>query len=212
MNYLSNVAESVADNALLVAMQKSKTASSAAYTSIKTAPTIGPFIPLFCITYNSILLPENKTLLDQFIKDNFPKYYTKYKILTTLCLNETNGERILGLIKLQLANEPIKSLLPAIGLSVETIKTSTIDSLRREINVRFPKVLDYINTKKSELENAFTTIDINKLKQLATTSYGTSKPVGGKSRKSKKRSNKTKNVKQSSSKTKSRKNKSSHRK
>ena len=61
MNYLSNAAESVADNALLVAMQKSKTTSSAAYKGFKTAPTIGPFIPLFCVTYNSILSLENKT-------------------------------------------------------------------------------------------------------------------------------------------------------
>ena len=204
MNYLSNAAESVADNAVLLVIKNSKNGSIIAYNSISNLPPYGKFIQLFCITYNSILSPENKTLLDQFINNNFLKYYTKYQILTTLCLNETNGEKILDLIKAQLENEPIKSLLPAIGLSVDTINKATIETLKQTINDNFSNVLTYITIKKPELENAFTTIDINKIKELATSSSTTSKPVGGKSRKCKKRSNKTKKRKQSLGKTKSR--------
>jgi len=188
----SRLADQVSDNIALSVIKNSKTGSNIAYNSVTKIPTYGQFIQLFCITYNSILSPENKTLLDNFINNNFSTYKIKYKILTTLCMNETNGEKILKLIKAQLDNENIKSFLTAIGLSVETIKTSTIDSLRREINVRFPKVLDYINNKKSDLTTAFISIDINKIKELATSSSTPSKPVGGKSRKCKKRSNKTK--------------------
>ena len=62
-------------------------------------------------------------------------------------MNETNGEKILALIKAQLGNEPIKSLLPSIWLTIDTINKATIDSLQREINIRFPKVLEYITAK-----------------------------------------------------------------
>ena len=203
----SRLADQVSDNIALTAIKTSDILSKGVYNSVIIIPTYGQFIQLFCITYNSILNEKSKHELNEFMLTNFSKYYTKYEILKTLCMNETNGEQTngeqtngeqtngeqtLGLIKSQLASEKFKTLLLAIGLNVDTLQGATIETLKQNINDKFSNVLTYITGKKSELENAFISIDINKIKELATSSSTTSKPVGGKSRKSKKRSNKTK--------------------
>jgi hypothetical protein len=129
-------------------LQNSTFVSKMGYNALLTQanllyPGIGPvLLHFFCIGYN-LLNTSNKLELDNFIRNMFKEYYSKYEILTTLCKNET-----LNPLQFITTNRMyIEPVLRSLGINFPT----TEDELKTSLNHKLDNIKGLINQQQQKI-------------------------------------------------------------
>jgi len=150
MNWAMNKATGIADSAVLYAL-KNKNVAHAAYKSLLVMlPLQSRMIQVVCIFYNSLLSPESKTQLEEFIQTDeiLKQYYVKYQMFLVLCKQETADPVAL----FREYKDVVGMLLAGMDVHVD-LSTVDVDKLKMEINTHIGNVINMIKKYKHEIES-----------------------------------------------------------
>jgi len=147
MNFIDSVSSTLVKNPLL-----SGIAYKAALTA--TQPVAPGVLKMFCIVYNTLLNDTSKEAIRTFIKNNpeLQKNYTKYEILTSLCVNEkTDPFEFIN------ANKKIVDpILIQLGIDVNI---TNIDILKNELNNNIVNIIDSFKNNEDNNEKIISILD-----------------------------------------------------
>jgi hypothetical protein len=150
MEWAINTANSIADGAVLTLL-KTPGVATTMYKSLfyMLPPVQSSLIKVICIFYNSILYPDSKTQIEQFIqKDTHLKqFYAKYQMFLILCNQETSDPVAL----FQTHKDTLNMLLPLMGIHMD-LNTIDIEKLKLEINTHIGNVISLIQNYKPQIE------------------------------------------------------------
>jgi hypothetical protein len=147
MNIIDTFSSTMVKNPFL-----SKVAYNAALTA--TQPAAPGVLKLFCIVYNTLLNDTSKEAIRTFIKTNpeLQKNYTKYEILTSLCVNETTDP----LEFINANKNVVDPILIQMGIDVNI---TNIDNLKNELNNNIVKIIDSIKNNTGNNEKIISILD-----------------------------------------------------
>lgn len=150
MDWAINAANSIADGAVLTLL-KTPGVANAMYNSlfILLPPVQSSLIKVICIFYNSILYPDSKTQIEQFIQNDthLKQFYAKYQMFLILCNQETSDPVAL----FQTHKNTLNMLLPLMGIQMD-LNIIDIEKLKLEINTHIGNVISLIQNYKPQIE------------------------------------------------------------
>jgi hypothetical protein len=150
MNWAMNTATGIADSAMLYALKNKDVARTAYKSLLVMLPIQSRAIQVVCIFYNSLLTPESKTQIEEFIQTDeiLKQYYVKYQMFLLLCKQETADPVAL----FRDYKDVVGMLLAGVGVRID-LSTVDVDKLKMEINTHIGNVINMIKKYKPEIES-----------------------------------------------------------
>jgi hypothetical protein len=150
MNWAINKATGIADSAVLYALKNKDIARTAYKSLLVMLPIQAPLIQVICIFYNSILSPESKAQIEEFIQTDeiLKQFYLKYQIFLVLCKQETADP----VAFFRDHKDTLGMILTGMGVRID-LTTIDMDKLKVEINTHIKDAIDMIQKYKSEIES-----------------------------------------------------------
>jgi hypothetical protein len=170
------------DYIALKTLKNFQTARIAGYKAaqVATLPIAGNALQLYCIIYNHIFDGPSRDAIDNLFKTDFffKPFYTKYEIIKVLCQEEKiNPMDIINDNKYKIMIDPILK-----QLNLDTRITENFELFKNTINQNIVSILNYIKSKKDQITNIFTSLNIEKLKNA----------TGGKTKRSRRKTKQSK--------------------
>lgn len=166
------------DYIALQGLKNFRPARVAAYNSalVATTPFVGNGLQLYCIIHNKIFDDSSRDAISDLFENDmfFKQFNTKYKMITVLCQEEP-VDPMDFIHEHKIMIDPILT-----QLNLDTRITENINIFKDTINKNIVSILNYIQSKQTEIMNLFNLLNIEKLKNAK----------GGRTRRSKRKKTK----------------------